>query len=448
MKLINEQEIYDTWAPMIESKAGITDSGKKGWLTKYCHYHSLNESAGAYQTLGTVNGMGAVAPPLFPGMGSFSGSNANAGFYNTANQGSGDKFPSLLPLAIQVAAKTVGFDIVPVIPMSGPTGILSYLDYVYSGGKLAGATSAAAGGDLADAPTLIKFSVGLTGSSSTGVTSGTPGFTNTDVGTTVYIGAVGAATPRITGQFVGLSRIDGFPIFKINNITDGYNVASIVLNNGAVYVDQAATIALATAEGLVSGTAQLVKALEDHIQGFSGAGFTDNQAYQGPYVDGTKTYNPMLRGTAESTYYNQMGLSTFTKFVEAETFQVAASVTTEQIQDLNKQFGIDVISMIENALVNEVSQAINKHILFRAFALGWSNHYQFFTVENQNLNLNLIINGGVGTTLAYRDKTDGTQSLPIPLGPATSTYENQSTLQRRLYSRILAAANVVSLRGI
>jgi hypothetical protein len=446
MKLINEQEIYDTWAPLIESKAGITDSGKKGWLTKYCHYHSLNESAGAYQTLGTVNGMGAVAPPIFPGMGSFSGSNANAGFYTTANQGSGDKFPSLLPLAIQVAAKTVGFDIVPVIPMSGPTGILSYLDYVYAGGKLAGATSATAGADLADAPTLIKFSVGLTGSVATGVTSGTPGFTSTDVGSTFYIGPVGT-TPRITGKFVGLSRIDGFPIYQITDITNGFNVASIVLNNGLVYVDAASTIAVATAEGLVSGTAQLVKALEDHIQGFSGAGFTDNQPYQGPYVDGTKTYNPMLRGTAESTYYNQMGLSTFTKFVEAETFQVAASVTTEQIQDLNKQFGIDVISMIENALVNEVSQAINKHILARAFALGWSNHTQFYNVEGQLLNLNLIISGAVGTTLSYVNKSDAAQSLPIPAGPVSGGYENQSTLQRRLYSRILAAANVVANRG-
>ena len=95
MKLINEQEIYDTWSPIIESKAGITDSNKKEWLTKYCNYHSLNESAGAYNSLGVVNGMGSVAPPLFPGMGSFQGGNANGGFYNTNNQGSGDKFDSL-----------------------------------------------------------------------------------------------------------------------------------------------------------------------------------------------------------------------------------------------------------------------------------------------------------------------------------------------------------------
>ena len=435
MKLINEQEIYDTWSPIIESKAGITDSNKKEWLTKYCHYHSLNESAGAYNSLGVVNGMGAVSPPLFPGMSSFSG-NANAGFYNAANSGSGDKFPSLLPLAIQVAAKTIGFDIVPVIPMSGPTGILSYLDYVYAGGKTSGATSATAGDSLAKAPAMIKFPVyqSATGTGVTGATAGT--FTVGDSYTITNGGT-------LTLLFVGLSRIDGFPIFEITNISNGYNVASIIDGTAANIV----TSSFFTGASSVNYSAQLVKALEDHIQGFSGAGFNDTNNWQGPYVDGTKTYNPMLRGVGESTYYNSMGLSTFTKFVEAETFQVAASVTTEQIQDLNKQFGIDVISMIENALVNEVSQAINKHILSRAFALGWSNHTTFSNVENQNLNLNLIINGGAGTTSPYINKSDSNVTMVLPAGPASTSYENLSTLQRRLFSRILAAGNVVANRG-
>ena len=446
MKLINEQEIYDTWSPLIESKAGITDSSKKSWLTKYCHYHSLNESAGAYNTLGVVNGMGNVAPPAYPGMGSFSGSNAattnfgaNQGFYNPINNGSGDKFPSLLPLAIQVAAKTVGFDIVPVIPMSGPTGILSYLDYVYAGGKIAGATSSGSGtNDLADAPSMIKFPVyqSTLGTGTTGATAGTFA-----VGTTYTI-TNGAGI--LTLIFVGLSRIDGFPIFRISGITEGYNVASIIDGTAKNVATSSFYTGLSTS---VNYSAQLVKALEDHIQGFSGAGFNNDQQWQGPYVDGTKTYNPMLRGVAESSYFNSMGLSTFTKFVEAETFQVAAAVTTEQIQDLNKQFGIDVISMIENALVNEVSQAINKHILARAFALGWSNHNQFFNTQNQNLNLNLILGGGTGTTEAYINKSDAGVTMPIPSGPSASSYENLSTLQRRLYSRILAAANVVANQG-
>jgi hypothetical protein len=440
MKLINEQEIYDTWSPIIESKAGITDNSKKEWLTKYCHYHSLNESAGAYQSLGVVNGMGAVSPPLFPGMGSFSGANANAGFYNTANQGSGDKFPSLLPLAIQVAAKTIGFDIVPVIPMSGPTGILSYLDYVYAGGKLGGATGsdASAADALAKAPTMIKFPVyqSSTGAGTTGATSGT-----FSVGQQVTITNGGT----LTLLFVGLSRIDGFPIFEVTGVTANYTVASII--NGTASQLGTTGFYTGTSASTNGYLAQLVKALEDHIQGFSGAGFNNTNDWQGPYVDGTRNYDPMLRGVGESTYYNSMGLSTFTKFVEAETFQVAASVTTEQIQDLNKQFGIDVISMIENALVNEVSQSINKHILSRAFALGWSNHTQFLAVENQNLNLNLILSGAASTTAAYVNKSNTGVAMAIPAGPVSGGYENLSTLQRRLFSRILAAANVVANRG-
>ena len=442
MKLINEQEIYDTWSPLIESKAGITDENKKEWLTKYCHYHSLNESAGAYNSLGVVNGMGAVAPPAFPGNANFSGgSQANAGFYNQGNQGSGDKFPSLLPLAIQVAAKTIGFDIVPVIPMSGPTGILSYLDYTYSGGKIGASTPAgqSAAEALATAPTMIKFPVYQSSTGATGATGATAGTFTVGQDYTITNGTALVLT------YVGLSRIDGFPIFKVKTIGAGSNISTYFTGTSINLVTSGYfTGATYSSNGYLPS---LVKSLEDHIQGFSGAGFNNDDAWQGPYVDGTKTYNPMLRAVGESTYFNQMGLSTFTKFVEAETFQVAAAVTTEQIQDLNKQFGIDVISMIENALVNEVSQAINKHILARAFALGWSNHIQFSNVENQNLNLNLVLGGGTGNTLTYVNKTDTPISMVIPAGPSTSSYENLSTLQRRLFSRILAGANVVANRG-
>jgi hypothetical protein len=319
--------------------------------------------------------------------------------------------------------------------MSGPSGVLSYLDYVYAGGKLSpnanqvGTTAAEA---LAVAPTMIKVPMGSTAAAMT-------------VSTTqfYYITQVGSAGAYITTNFVGYSRIDGYPIFRITAITAGETVASVVTAGALV-----GTTENSNNIGNAAGVAQLVKALEDHIQGFSGAGFYDDQAFQGPYVNGQKTYNPMLRSVAESTYYNSMGLTTFTKFVEADTFQVAASVTTEQIQDLNKQFGIDVISMIENALVNEVSQSINKHILSRAFQLGWSNCYNFNQIEGQNLNLNLVLNGATGTNqLSYMDKTDNLAVMSMPAGPANTSYENLSTLQRRLFSRILAAANVVANRG-
>ena len=453
MQLLNQNEIYETWSPIIESKTGMTDRTKVEWLSKYCHFHSLNESAGAYNSLGALNGMGQITPPGNYTNGAAGGGVGGFYYNNTYNAGtpyvgSGDKFPSLLPLAIQVAAKTVGFDIVPVIPMSGPTGVLSYLDYVYAGGKLDGTSTESATNFVANTPDLIKVPVAVA----------SPVFGTLTVGTYYIIAVTGAtvATDSAKGRFVGYSRIDGFPIFEITALTSGDSIADVVTAASEIRLASSqANNQTMTVSGAVlafsGGNASLVKTLEDHIQGFSGAGTDDTNAWQGPYVDGTSNYDPMSRGKGESNYYKSLGLSTFTKFVEAGTFQVAASVTTEQIQDLNKQFGIDVVSMIENALVNEVSQAINKHILSRGFALGWSNHSQFLLTENTNLNLNLVIGGAATYTVPnYIGKNGQSLGASAPgavAGPASGTFENLSTVQRRLYSRILAAANVVANRG-
>jgi len=446
MQLINQHEIYDTWAPVLESKTGIQDRGKLDWLTKYCHYHSLNESAGAYNSLGVLNGMGQVSPASNVGL-----SGGPAGFYAGGSYagtglGSGDKFPSLLPLAIQVAAKTVGFDIVPVIPMSGPTGVLSYLDYVYSGGKIGGTDTVSP--YTANTPDLIKVPTSAA-SPATGLTVGTEYLLGAATGSTQDMDS---AVSYAVGTFVGYSRIDGFPIFKIIALGNGKSISDAVSASAVIHSGTWNTanneFTSPSVAGWCDGAAQLVKTLEDHIQGFTGAGLANDQDFQGPYVDGTKAYDPMSRGTGESTYFKSLGLSTFTKFVEAGTFQVAASVTTEQIQDLNKQFGIDVISMIENALVNEVSQAINKHILSRAFALGWSNHAEFKITEGTNLNLNLNFTGGGGTgSKTFIGKANTQVTIAGATEIASGGYENQSTIQRRLFSRILAAANVVANRG-
>jgi len=70
------------------------------------------------------------------------------------------------------------------------------------------------------------------------------------------------------------------------------------------------------------------------------------------------------------------------------------------------------------------------------------------SIEGQNLNLNLVLNGATASnSLTYMDKTDNLLTMSLPAGPANTSYENLSTLQRRLFSRILAAANVVANRG-
>ena len=128
-KRLNDASVKSTWAPVLESYGVNADS--RPWLVDYCHYHAMFENAGAINE-------SAVAPGLFYQQpGSISGI-GNPLAPTTGANGSGDKFPSLLPVAIQVAAKTIGFDLVGVVPMDSPVGFLPYLDYVYQGGNVTG----------------------------------------------------------------------------------------------------------------------------------------------------------------------------------------------------------------------------------------------------------------------------------------------------------------------
>ena len=119
MNLINESEIYGKWAPIIESTTGIEDKDTLTWMSTYCHNHELYEN-NATATVGSVNGMGAVR---------FPGDPTTQSAFGAQTTGSGDKPYTLLPLAMQVAAQTVGLDLVPVVPMNGPMGVLTYLDF-------------------------------------------------------------------------------------------------------------------------------------------------------------------------------------------------------------------------------------------------------------------------------------------------------------------------------
>jgi hypothetical protein len=260
---------------------------------------------------------------------------------------------------------------------------------------------------------------------------------------------IGTSSANLALKFVGLSRIDGQPIFRIISPDTGNAPTIATAAAGTLW---AGTTSTGTTISTGTITHSLVKALEDHIQGFSGAGATNADNWFGPFENGAYLGDGMNRGTGETTYYNTMGLKAFTKFVEAKTFQVAASVTTEQIQDLNKQYGIDVVSMVENALVNELSQAINKNILSKAFALGWLNNYGMVTAEAVTLNATLDPGLTTSTTQAYvgADGTSYTITVPAFSGFASSTgvaYENQYTVQRRILSKILAGGNVVAQRG-
>jgi len=404
MKLINEAEVYSTWSPIIESATGIADREKLGWMSEYCHYHKLYEDAHNYAHLNpgmSLPGMGHATTPTV------ATSQANFG---SAAKGSGDKPFSLLPLALQVAGQTVGLDLVPVVPMSGPMGILTYLDFVYAGGpdieKTAAGTDGLNPADATSIPSLFKHSAAWAGSALT-------------AGNNYVLGDHTTASSLNWGliaTYVGTSRVDGHQIWAPQKFADGKNavifysssataITAVVettehmtgvsdtktlvdfvnTSDGVFELSSQANVttqlALSRNEGMTTvfnaGTdmgdhpsaAVLVKALEDHITGYSGDSYSNN--------------NPMRRGKGESTQDNLLGLSLYNKSVAAETFQVAAAVTREQVQDL-KQFGIDAVAQVESVLVNELTQSINKNIIDRLFALGTSNSVTIASVEGVN----------------------------------------------------------------
>jgi hypothetical protein len=366
--LINEAEIRATWAPIIESATGINDASKLAWMSEYCHNHKLYEDASTMSlstTAGNIFGMGATSLP------SVMGTNGTI-----AQRGSGDKAPSLLPLAMQVAAQTIGLDLVPVVPMAGPMGLLSYLDFVYEGGKLGGTI----------APTYVKA--------------------NTTVVANIPAADNGASpTPVATSTsytYIGKSRIDGYSIFKVVGTPVAANVAAdlLIAVNAQVSPDTTATIL----------DVQLVKALEDHVRGFAANG-TDTGLNTG-------VPTPFSRAVGEQTPDKIMGLSLFSKSVSAETFQVAAAVTREQVQDL-KQFGVDAVAQVEAVLTNELTQGINQYILGRIRKLGEDNVTKAFGANNFDLKLPLVLTAG--------------ETLP--------------SIHRRILSQILAAANLIANRG-
>lgn len=411
--LINEAEIYSKWAPIIESNTQITDRSKLKWMAAYCHNHELYEAGllnenNNYAQLTAVNGMGDTRFPGNPG--------TQAGFRTQAT-GSGDKANTLLPLAMQVAAQTVGLDLVPVVPMPGPMGVLTYLDFVYAGGKTAGTGT--------DIPVMVKLNYPST----------IPTFT---------AGATSATANGVSFTVIGTSRVDGFPILHVRG-----SLSSGTLLSNLNTILTGPTPGIGGVTGGTGFTVELVPALENHIPGFSGDALANN-VYTG------ETYTPYSRAQGETTMDNVMNLQLFNKSVEAKTFKVAAAVTREQVQDL-KQFGIDAIGQVESVLVNEVTQSINKNILGRLFDLGERNHEKVIRTQGTNFFVNLgatsILVSSSGTLNSstafgsYLTSSTLTGATMSSTENASAPAENMHTRQRKIMSKMLAIANLIAIRG-
>ena len=420
--ILNEAETLKTWSGFITESTGIQDRSKLTWMSKYCAYHtlaeknSINESAMGYVHMNPNMNVGGMGQAYFPG------ANPNNGYDGV--KGSGDNPFSLLPLAVQVAAQTIALDLVPVVPMNGPLGILQYMDYVYEGGKTNLRPRFEGDYESKTAPLMVKLTLSKSDDSDDSAMNHAklyqelreafyPGMAPIKVGNNFEL------------TFVALGRIDGRPIFQVkeqsvltNSMINGGEGAGITLVE-ALMGENAAQVA-----GYDVIDIDTVKALEDFIPGFTGAGFKNGDPMSAQAFD---------RAQGESTPANLMSLNVFTEKVEAKTIKVKGAITREQIQDL-KAYGIDAIAQVEAELVNELTQHINRELLNEIYALGMQNYNEALAFEGINLNTYFTVDPAA--------KKEGYITSYVGGGA-----ETLGTIQRRIMSKVLAASNLIAQRG-
>jgi len=439
-----ESQVVEEWSPILEQYVGGDISKEKAtWISKIAHAQHLNEDS-------TFGSSGVATLSNTPGLGNPSFGSSLGGQSNFVNgtYGSGDKWISPFAIALQVAAKTIGFDIVSVIPISAPNGMIYYVDYLYADGRLDGTGN--------DNPLIFKIQTpsGFTGTKG----SYYIGSSVANVGIDQALSAGNAA--RL--QYIGRTRVEGYAMFKLlgtgsvtsNVVTDTTTLRIADIFDGGAHLYQASseTTADTTAEGwAITGTADYVRAFEDQVYGFSnGEGGQDSVTYDGTWSEGDRLHEGALRGEGEADSFKNLGMRITSKNVETKTFRAAVTVTQEQLQDMKRQHGFDLIAKAENGLVNELSQNYNKSILSRAFAMGWRNHINVSAAEGANLNLNLVPSASA-TTASYVDNAGTLTAMAVPAwqnySSSSASFDNQETVQRRIMSKINAASDLITQRG-
>lgn len=446
--IINEnliKEGQEKWTSIIKEELGVEDASKLNWMSKYARIHEIKEglqqgdpAGGIYAT--PLNTMGIGNPMMPQGVG-FNGTdgsgigNTGADFHNPNYKvGSGDIPMSTLTMSLEVAYMTIGLELVPVIPASGPWAMLSYMDFPYAGGKLGRINETSMDGKgtgNANKPIYIKFNAPTLdkaekakfemGKSKVKITN------NSD--------------KVLNGIFIGFSYIDGNMIIKVEDCGDAdtsiADVFSVAIKSIAVSEGQANPTY--TISDPIVLRPELVSTAADHVQGFSN------------FFDGGD--EPMTRAQNETGVGNTIGARMFTKMIQMGSYEVTGTVTRQQLQDM-PLYGIDVIGKVLEAMQNELSQAINNRILDRVFKLGVTNAKLQKDIQGVDLNLYFGPTASAEKDLAnfaaaskYVDingvnvaKTWG----KVKNATQNTAAENLFTHQRRIMSRVLATANLIT----
>ena len=441
---IDKSKAVKKWGPVLENM-GVTED-RVEWMSEMAEYHSINENA--YVNASNVAGMGSVLgaqPSIFAG--STLNAVTNATYNNNGNIGSGDVGQNLLPVAMKIAAQTIGLDLVAVKPTPGPKIDLLYIDFQYDdvdqsqnerpqvfklssftnsaviNAQLALACTAAgitqATGGLQNGRLWVSlFGANFVGSNGTNFTqvSGTPKLSSTEPTGSKY----GVA------EFLGFSRIDGNPMFRAYrqaNTAGQYNYFAYdqTLNTFGTTQSMTAYISSVGTQSSTVATIDLVSALEDHIPGFS-TNFANSgtSAAAGDY--------PMSRLTDDQSYAGVIGPKISSKTVAVGTIEVSSALRRTEIEDIKANTGMDIVQKMESILVNELSQTISKQIVAKIFEMGALN-----------------------ASLAPASSVAGATTIfDLNTAYASTTYvggETTHAVQRKLITKIAHASNYIATEG-
>ncbi len=460
------------WSQIITEEYGVQDRNKLDWMSKYAQIHALHEAqqnptvsidGGIYST--PLNTLG-IGNPMMPepaaGFAKTTGiGDTGADFHNPLyNNGSGDIPMSTLPMALEIAAITIGFELVPVIPSTGPWTMLTYFDTPYAGGKLGKLNETWADGygpGNDNKPIYIKFNCPA-------ITFAT-GKTKNDIAkeSQVTIGTSNAAPAAagdylLTGKFLGFSRIDNNVLIEIVSAqTYDANASAVADCSIADVMGAATTVTFADASvaSVAAATAgdmraALVTGAADHVQEFGNFAKRYNST-TGQYEN---NLDPMTRAENETGVGNTIGARMFSKMVQMGSYEVTGSVTRQQLQDM-PLYGIDVIGKVLEQMQNEISQDINNRILDRVFKLGVTNAKIQKDYQGVDLNLNLgnsavalntMIPANKYVDIMGVDQAANWGNVNPSAGSGTSLDNGSNFMyaQRRIMSRLLAAANLIA----
>ena len=441
--LFNENKGTEMWAQMLTENFGVTDAYKKAWVAEYASVHEIHESAlgmGGAATVAAPAPSNGVSPlyatplntlgmgnPMAPGL------TANgqipmggSGDFFKQSVGSGEMPISTLPMALNVALMTIGLELVPVIPAKGPWAMLTYMDFPYAGGKMGRSNEVAnldgIGTGAENKPLYFKVLIPVD-----------------------KIAAVRAAltegealdfvsgTYKVESTFKTIGRMDGGIICQVKSAKNGEADCSLkeVFNGTNEFTIK--DIALGAA------TVDFAQTHVDFVDGFAN------------FFDGSK--KPMSRAENETGTGNVLGLRLFSKWIQMGSYEVTATVTRQQLQDL-PLYGVDAVSKVMEACQNEITQSINARILEHVFALGVTNAIQMKARQNADFNLYMgtaaskdLSAFGVKPFMDINGIDQTAQFKGIKNAEVNSSAENTYTRQRRISSRILAAANLIQVTG-